>query len=82
MKQLIAVAAVLDYRTEAAARKALGANGRLPYQGIWIQPTPQAPLVHVFTWASAERIEQAGWRRPAWAAEPDDLALIPREDTP
>jgi hypothetical protein len=71
VKHIIAITAILDYRIEAAARKALAGHGQLPYRGVWIRPIPEEPLVHVFTWATTERIEQAGWRRPAWVAEPE-----------
>ncbi|GIE30151.1 hypothetical protein Ait01nite_031960 [Actinoplanes italicus] len=34
------------------------------YRGIWHQPEPGQPLVHVFTHAADDEIEAAGWTRP------------------
>lgn len=37
----------------------------LPYRGIWVHPTPDRPLVHIFGAESEQELEEAGWTREA-----------------
>ena len=69
---MIHIALVSAYPTEAEARKAVsvglvmgGLAGPVPaYRGIWIHPTPEQPLVHVFAEDGDEVLASRGWTRP------------------
>lgn len=64
---MILVALVSAHPTEAEARVALAKEHghEAPYRGIWIHPTPDRPLVHVFSTESPDELEDGGWARPA-----------------
>lgn len=63
MIPVVYVALVDRYPTEADARQAITAwTGA--YHGIRIHPTPERPLVHVFSDATDEQLTAAGWARP------------------
>jgi hypothetical protein len=60
---VVYVALVDAHPTETDARQALTVwTGT--YHGIWHHPTPERPLVHVFSDATEQQIADAGWTRP------------------
>ena len=56
-------ALVSAYPTETDARNDWPDNLGT-YHGIWHHPTPEAPLVHVFSDATDDQLTAAGWVRP------------------
>lgn len=81
MRRLVATATLLDYRTEAAARKALSVHGQMPYRGVWVHPVDGEPLVHVFTHLDEAQLTEAGWRPPAWTTQAAPIPGRRPEDT-
>jgi hypothetical protein len=64
VKTTLYVALVSAYPTEADARPAIDEMpDGTPYLGTWRAPWPDAALVHMFSHASAEQLERAGWAR-------------------
>jgi hypothetical protein len=61
---VVYVALVSAYPIEDDAREAFSGIDLAPYRGIWIHPTPERPLVHVFSDADETEIADAGWTRP------------------
>lgn len=63
---MIIVVLVNAHREEADARAAMAAehgHGDLPYMGVWVHPTLDRPLVHIFSTLTADELEDAGWSR-------------------
>lgn len=60
---MIHAALVSAYPTEADARADWPTNLGT-YRGIWTPPTPEKPLVHVWSDATDDQLTAAGWVRP------------------
>lgn len=60
---IVHAALVSAYPTEADARTAFDTSLG-SYHGIRIHPTPEAPLVHVWSDATDDQLTVAGWVRP------------------
>lgn len=63
---MIVAVLVSAHPTEADARTAYTTehgHGNLPYTGIWVHPTPERPLVHIFSDQTVEELRAAQWTR-------------------
>ncbi|HEX5771801.1 MAG TPA: hypothetical protein VFY11_12620 [Nocardioidaceae bacterium] len=63
MMATVHAALVSAYATEADARAAFDTDPGT-YHGIRSHPTPEAPLVHVWSDATDDQLTAAGWVRP------------------
>lgn len=66
---MIHVALVSAYPTEAEARAAFEGSTLGAYRGTWVHPTPERPIVHVFTDRTDEELEASGYTRHDGDAE-------------